>query len=386
MPAMAESEMIVELDGLDRLYDDWDKLACAAGLSQMTPAWILSWWKHLAPVGAAPRVVVVRDRAEVIGLAPFYILEGKRGRVDYRLPGIELAARLAPLAMPGREWEVAEAIAGVLAEASPKPDLIALEGAPLASPWMLALRAGWPGPVSPIVRQYSIYGCPTVTLREKSFEAWFAEKSSNFRSQMRRLQRQFEAAGGSVRLSTQETLAADVDMFMHMHASRWEHKGTSNLVGFGERLAPMLEDVGVRLLEDERFHMRVLEIDGEPISAQLFLASGSDMLYMNGGWYEQFSRFKPSMLGILGVIEHAFGRGYRKLDLGLGEQAYKLRFADGNDPVAWNVVMVPSRRLALTYARMFPTLARTHLRETARRALPAEWLDRLRTLRSRLPR
>jgi len=382
---MAESEMIVELDGLDRVYDDWDELARAAGLSQMTPAWILAWWRHLAPIGAAPRVVVVRDGAKIIGLAPFYIMEGQRGRVDYRLPGIELAARLAPLALPGREWEVAEAIAGVLTEALPRPDLVALEGTPLASAWPVALREGWPGPISPILRQYSIYGCPTVALREKSFEAWFAGKSSNFRSQMRRLQRQFDAAGGSVRLSTQETLAADIDVFVRMHASRWEGKGKSNLVAFGDRLAPMLEDVGLRLLDEERFHLRLLEIDGEPISAQLFLATGSNMLYMNGGWYDQFSRFKPSMLGILGVIEHAFGRGYRKLDLGLGQQAYKLRFADGNDPVAWNVLMAPSRRLALTYARMFPTLARTHLRETTRRALPAKWVDRLRTLRSRLP-
>jgi CelD/BcsL family acetyltransferase involved in cellulose biosynthesis len=225
-----------------------------------------------------------------------------------------------------------------------------------------------------------------VSLREESFDAWFAEKSSNFRSQMRRLQRQFDAAGGSVRLSTKQTLAADVDMFVHMHAMRWEGKGKSNLVAFGDRLAPMLEDVGLRLLEEKRFHLRLLEIDGEPISAQLFLASGSNMLYMNGGWYEQFSRFKPSMLGILGVIEHAFERGCRKLDLGLGEQAYKLRFADGNDPVAWNVLMVPSRRLPLTYARMLPTLSGNYLRQGARRALTQKQLNHLRSLRSRLRR
>jgi CelD/BcsL family acetyltransferase involved in cellulose biosynthesis len=385
MPAVVPaSELIIALDDLDAVYDGWDELACSAGLPQMSPAWILAWWRHLAPVGAAPRVVVVRDRGEIIGLAPFYIEDGRRARVDYRLPGIDLAARLAPLAMPGREWEVGEAIAGHLTEATPQPDLIALEGAPLASPWAMALREGWPGPVSPILRQYSIYGCPTVALREESFDAWFADKSSNFRSQMRRLRRQFDTAGGTVRSSTEETLEADIDTFLRMHASRWEHKGESNLVAFGDRLAPMLKEVGSRLLDEQRFHLRLLEIDSEPISAQLFLSAGANVLYLNSGWYEQFAQFKPSMLGILGVIEDAFARGYRLLDLGLGEQAYKLRFADGNDPVAWNVLIVPSRRLPLTYARILPTLAGSYLREAARRALPTGRADQLRALRSRL--
>ena len=39
------------------------------------------------------------------------------------------------------------------------------------------------------------------------------------------------------------------------------------------------------------------------------------------------------MLGILAVVEDAFERGEERVDLGLGGQHYKLRFADRNDPV-----------------------------------------------------
>jgi CelD/BcsL family acetyltransferase involved in cellulose biosynthesis len=379
--------MIVELDALNGVYEPWDGLAGAAGLPQMAPAWILAWWRHLAPVGAAPRVVVVRDGDAVIGLAPFYTVEGRGGRVDYRLPGIELAARLAPLATPGREWEVAEAIAGALAEATPRPDLIALEGIPLASHWTVALRDRWPAPVRPLLRQYHIYGCPTVQLREESFDAWFANKGSHFRGHMRRHRKQFLAAGGMERSTTAETLGSDVATFIRLHASRWEEqRGESNLVAFGPSLPAMLDDAGRRLLAEERFRLRLLEIDGEPISAQLYLMAGKRVLYFNSGWDERFARLRPTMVGILAAIEDAFQRGDRLIDLGLGEQAYKMRFADGNDPVAWSVLMVPSRRLPLTYARTFPTLAASSVRETARRALPAGRIDQLRALRSRLRR
>jgi CelD/BcsL family acetyltransferase involved in cellulose biosynthesis len=386
MPVVPSTELAVELDALEDLYDGWDRLTVAAGLPQMAPAWILAWWRHLASAEAAPRVVVVRDRDELIGLAPFYVTSRRHGRVDYRLPGIELSAGMAPLATPGREWEVAEAIGRALADAAPRADLIALEGTPLASPWSVALRDCWPTAVRPALRQYHVHACPTVLLREESFDAWLAGKSSNFRSQMRRLRRQFDAAGGRMRLSTEETLTADVELFVHMHASRWEDRGESNLVAFGDRLSPMLEDAGRRLLAEKRFRLRLLEIDGEPVSAQLFLLAGRDMLYINGGWYEQFAQFKPSMLGILGAIEDAFEHGYRQLDLGLGEQAYKLRFADGNDAVVWSVLMLPSRRLPLTYARMSPTLTGSYLREATRRALPTRRADQLRALRSRLRR
>ncbi len=113
-----------------RLRSEWDELAVACALPLMAPATVMSWWRHLAPPSAEPRSVAVRDGKQLIGLAPFYVTPEARQRVDYRLPGIELAARLSPLATPGREWEVAGVVAQALATARPRPDLIALEGHP----------------------------------------------------------------------------------------------------------------------------------------------------------------------------------------------------------------------------------------------------------------
>src|SRR4051794_29147079 len=128
---MPEAELIVDAERLVELTPEWDALAVACGLPQMSPAWVLAWWRHVAPDGALPRTVVVRDGEAIIGLAPFYVTPSDGGRIDYRLPGIELAGRLAPLAHAGREWDVAEAVAETLAQAEPRPDALRFEATPL---------------------------------------------------------------------------------------------------------------------------------------------------------------------------------------------------------------------------------------------------------------
>jgi CelD/BcsL family acetyltransferase involved in cellulose biosynthesis len=382
---VSDYELIVDANALGALYAEWDALAVANKLPQMSPAWQLAWWRHLAPDGAQPRVVAVREKDKLVGIAPFFVQPSThRKRVDYRLPGVELAVRLAPLALPGSEWRVAQAICLALDEAEPRPDAIALEGSPLASHWPVALRESWPGPIRPPMRRYSIYGSPTVSLRAPSYEAWLKTKSAHFREHMRKQRRKFEAAGGSARLSTAETLDRDIGSLMRLHTERWESLGASNLVARGERMPAMLSEVGKQLLAEDRFRLMILEIDGEPISAHLVIAAGAEILAVNGGWDERWARLSPTVVHCLYLIENAIEHGDQRIDLGLGEQAYKRRLADGNDPVAWVLLLVPGRRLALTATRTAPLLARYAARDTAKRALSKEQVESLRWLRGRV--
>jgi CelD/BcsL family acetyltransferase involved in cellulose biosynthesis len=384
MPPMLDAQLVVDREALDPLVAGWDALAVANDRPQMAPGWVLAWWDHVAGPGVLPRVVAVRDGEALVGIAPFYVdPSARRMRTDYRLAGIELAGGVAPLAVPGREWEVAAAVGDALAAATPRPDLIALEGLPVATHWAIALRDGWPGRRRPVLHRYHLHGCPLVGCHEASFDAWMAAKSSNFRGQMKRMRRQFAAAGGTSRLATEATLQADVATFARLHTDRWEGRGDSNLVALGERLPLLLEDAGRALIDGQRFRLRMLELDGEPISAQLFLVAGGTVLYLNGGWDERHAKLKPSMLGLLDTVEEAFGRGERKIDLGLGEQAYKQRFADGNDPVAWTVLLPPGPRRPLTRAYTAPMLTRYALRDTAKRVLTPEQAERLRALKQR---
>jgi Acetyltransferase (GNAT) domain len=328
--------------------------------------------------------VAVRDGEQLVGLAPFYVVPTRFKRVDYRLPGIELAVRLSPLALPGLELDVARLVSQELAGTKPRPDLVALEGHPIDSSWPLALRTGWPGLIRPVLRQYVVHGAPTGSLAGMSYEQWLARKSSNFRSQMGRLRRKFESMGGVARLATYASFEADVTTFIKLHSARWQDRGESGIVAIADRLGPMLRDAARTQLDSGRLRLWVLEVDDEPISAQLFAAAGGEVAYINGGWDERFAQLKPAMLGILLAIEDAFARGDQRIDMGGGEQAYKFRFADGNDPVAWSVMMVPGPRMPITRIRTAPMLTLHAIREGLKQGLSSTQLDRLRSLRKRI--
>lgn len=383
---MLSSEVVTRLPELASLESEWDALAVANRLPLMSPACVMAWWRHLAPPSAEPRVVAVRDGEELVGLAPFYVDLGRRGGgLGLRLPGIELAGRLAPLSTPRQQQPVAEALGRALAGFTPGPDLVTLEGMPLSSDWAAALREDWPGRLRPAVRRYLVFGSPTVSLNAGSYDAWLTAKSANFRGEMRRLQRRFIAAGGTMRLSTPKTLRSDIEVFVRLHASRWEGRGSSNFVRLGANLNAVLNDIGETLLsQDGRFRLQLLEVDDEPISAQLFLAVDDYVLYVNGGWDERFARLKPSMLGILAVIEDAFERGQDVVDLGLGEQHYKRRFADGSAPVGWTMLMPVGLRLPLAFLRTAPVRVRATVRTALTKRLSEAQLGRSLKLRARL--
>lgn len=381
---MSDAELLTDIAPLAAIAPEWDTLAAAAGLPQMSPAWVLAWWRHVAPEGAVPRTVVVRNGKQLAGLAPFYVEPRAGGRRDYRLPGIEIAGRLAPLAVTGREWEVAEAIGAALVDADPRPDALRLDGIPLEAQWLAALRDAWPGPLRPPLRLTRIGGNPLMSMRESSFEHWLADRSANFRQQMRRLRRRFAEAGGVSRIATRASLAADAATLTQLHTLRWHGRGHSNLVELGDRFTAFVVELGEQLIDEQRFALRILELDGTPICAQLFVRAGGTTLFVNGGWDERHAALKPSLLCLLDAVEEAFALGGERFDLGVGVQSYKQRFADGSAPLTWAILMAPSARLPLTAVRSVPALAEARLRDGARRALSERNVERLRAARRRV--
>lgn len=381
--AVLDAELITDVARLRELTPEWDRLALAARNPLSSPAWMLAWLDHMAPAGSSPRVIVVRDRGELVGLAPFYVQQTPRKRVDYRLVG-DVFPRAMPLAVAAREREVAQAVAGALAAASPQPDVVALESSGPPSQWGSLLREGWPGHVAPLMFAYLTMPSPVISLEADSFEAWLGAKSSNFRSQMRRMRRQFEQQGGVARTSTEQTLARDVELFKTLHAGRWQGRGESTIVSHGERFDAMVASIDTEHIESRRLRLWILEVQGTPISAQLFAAGGGEVVYYNGGWDESFAKLKPAMLGILYAIEQGFAQGDERIDLGPGAQPYKLRFADRDDPLTWTILLAPGRRMPLTLVRSAPMLTRELARAAAKRRLSGEQLERVRSAKRKL--
>lgn len=349
-----EASIVVDDDRrLGELAPAWDELACASGCPGALSGWQLAWWRACAPAGAELRVVVVREGERVAGVAPYWVMPPKRrGATVYRLLASTMTHRVEPVADPPQVEPVAAAIAAMLAGADPVPDYVAFEAADAQGRWRKALAEGWPGRSPHTLRERTM-PAPVLQL-PGTFEDWLAGKSRNFRQQTRRLRRRLEETGGRVRPSSMDDLDRDVEAFVRLHNLRWEDRGGSSL---SDGIGRMLSEAGRELLPLGRLRLWVVEVDERPVSVQVFLAAGGDVLYWNGGFDPDFAHLKPALMGILAGIEDSIGRDERRLDFGGGAHDYKLRVADGDMPLAWEGLVPRERRYLQNRIKLLPRQA-----------------------------
>lgn len=375
---MVRAELIEEESRLQSLREWWDRLAVESSEPYCNPAWMLAWWHHIVKGTAALRCVAVWEEEELVGFAPYFAQLGRAGMAEYRILSAGTVHRLGPLARPGSEQVVARAIALTLAQAKPRPSSFLLEGVDKASPWPASIAAAWPGPLRPRRRVGYELTAPTVSLGGRDFEQWFASRSSNFRQQMRRKGRQLEAKGGRIALAeSQEELMVDLRAMARLHHLRWEARGGSGILTPSVERA--LEEAVPRMFEGQRIRLWKIEVDGEPVCVQLFMAAGGRVAYWGGGFDPAWEDVQPAQLAILEAVRDAFARGESIVDLGGGDQRYKWRFAERDQPVAWIALFPRNRRYPLTRLQLLPKESRQGARALAKR-LPAERQEQLRRL------
>lgn len=377
---MASVDIIEEAAAAQALADEWDELARACGLPMCAPGWSLSWWRHVAPARARLRLLAAREGGELVALAPWFVQRGEGGRVDVRFLGAEMSDRVDVLCRAGAEKRVAPALREAILSARPRPDLVAFEAVPHASRWTRLLGGGAQGRLRLARYRNSAHPAPSVALGCGSAQEWLQGRSANFRSQMRRMRRRLGEREGTVRRIDDE---AERDRYLEamlaLHAGRWEGRGESNLARAG---VPALLGEAARALGPDRMRLWAVDVAGEPVSVQVFIAAGAEVKYWNGGWSETHGDLKPSMLTILAAVEEGIERGERRLDLGVGEQPYKLRFADGADTLTWGGLIVRNRRWPRTSAELAPRVARYRAKRLVR-AMPEPIARRAQALAGR---
>ena len=378
------AELICDIGHADALAPEWDALAVGCGAPTSCPGWMLGWWRHLAPSSAALRLIAVRRDGELIGVLPFYVdLASRSTERVYRLLADDFSPRVMPVGRPDCIWGVAQAAARLLGRPELRPDRIELGPIPADSPWPVALRERWPEAIRPFAYRGELLMAPTIWLEHRSFDDWLAERGGRFRANLRRYRRLFKEAGGTYRLTSPTTVTADIDTFVELHARRWDGRD-SRLVAIGDRLAPFLEHVAASLLEQQRFRLLVLQLDGKPICADLWLAAGGEVSGINAGWDERYKRLSPPQLAFAQTLEDACARGDRRLNLGWGTVDYKRKYTSGAHAISWEVLLPPGPQLVRTVPRALPGIAGRRLAATVKRGLPEAHVSRLRELRNRI--
>lgn len=368
--------------------EGWDGLAVARARPFSSPAWMLSWWRHARPSGAALQIVAVREGKELIGVLPFYAQRTGAGIVRYRLLASHLSAHVEPLARPGSESEVTAVAAALLASDARRPHVVSLLGMSSASSWPSLLATTWPGDHGVWVRRGPGMPAPRMTLEGLSYDDWFGRLSRHRRAELRRRRRRLEERGAVARLVTaQEEIGAALRDFSKLHHERWRRRGGSGVLD--RPVEAMLEQVALELIPSARFRLWNIEVGGRPISSSLFVAAGGSLAYWLGGFDERWAAYGPTIETVRAAIEHAWEVGDRIVDFGPGGQGYKYTFAEGEDIVR-TFDLVP-RGDGSGRARMWLAPRQTWERMTALRydafgRLSPRWQQRLKSVRRRIER
>ncbi|HVY78143.1 MAG TPA: GNAT family N-acetyltransferase [Solirubrobacterales bacterium] len=359
LAAVVEARILEREEQLEPLREQWDELAVRLGMPYAAPAWMLAWWHHAAPAGAAMRVVTVGDGERLLGIAPLFANGGEGRSAHYQL----LSSRLAPpapvLVDPEHAAEAIPALAGAIGRARPKPALLRIEGSrEMHALTTEQLVAAWPG-IRPEAQRTEVVPMPMVRIEGRSYEEWLGEKRSKFRHEAKRRRRKLEEAGGSFRLATLDDAEEAIDAFMRLHGARWQLRGGSTALVPGVR--EMLAEAAAAMLPSGRLRVHLLELEGKTIAVQIIVAAGPEAIGWSGGFDEATKSLAPAVQLTLEAIAEAAKHGNARFNLGPGGQAYKERLADERDEMA--VVKLVPRGAAYprTKLRMASEQARADL-------------------------
>jgi CelD/BcsL family acetyltransferase involved in cellulose biosynthesis len=292
---------------LDALESAWRPLAERGRNIFGTWEWANVWWRHYG-AGRELRARIVDDRVAL----PLYV--GRTGPFKVlRYIGHAHADELGPVAAPEDREAAAAAMSGALAEDG--YHLFLGEDMP----------PGW-GPElgSTVVERTST---PVLTLSESTWDEFLANRSSNFREQMRKYERRLNREHAvEIRLADDPNrLADDLDTLFALHRARWPG---SKWFAAAEAFH---RDFAAVALERGWLRLWILELDGAPAAAWYgFRFAGVDSYYQ-GGRDPSRSRERLGVVLIIHTVREALRDGSREYRFLRGGEAYKSRFAN-SDP------------------------------------------------------
>ena len=325
MPTRDPDPITEPLPSLEAAGPEWDALAEAAGNPFGTHAFASAWWRVY---GAGRELALSRVRTpdgRTAAILPLY--RADRGPVRMlRFLGHGAADEAGPLCAPADRPLAAAALRARTAALGPRGLLLAER---------LAGDAG----VAEAARSHLLRteSSPVLSIDGHGWEEWLAAKSSNFRGQVRRMERKL-ARDHDLRFRLTEepaALPADLETLFRLHDLRWQEGGTA---AFDEERRAFHRDFAARALDHGWLRLWIADVDGEPAAAWYGLRHAGRDWYYQAGRDPRWDTYKIGFVLLVHTIRDAFESGVASYHFGLGDEEYKGRFAT-HDPALLTVTV-----------------------------------------------
>jgi CelD/BcsL family acetyltransferase involved in cellulose biosynthesis len=318
-------EIIRTESELQRLEPTWNTVLDASytDLIFLTFEWLSTWWRHF---GKAHElfVIVVKDHAEILGIAPLMISLRDGFRLLQTLGSSSMDYVDFIIVDKCSRESVMEAIFRTIAS-NESWDFFVLDGIHKESSSVDLIQKV----VSRIPRYSTSISDSQVSIYvpiDKSWDSYWRTLKSGFRKnskrQIRRLREQ-EATVVYERATTPSTIALYMQELITHHLLRW--KDADDL--FKRPVArSFLRDVAQRFATKQWLNLSVMLVNGQTAAIEFgFEYAGRYYSYANVH-VEQFATYSVGRLLTLHVIEDVFSRGLAEFDLLVGDESYKFDF------------------------------------------------------------
>jgi CelD/BcsL family acetyltransferase involved in cellulose biosynthesis len=309
---------------------DWEALVAQTACPTVFLApWWISAWHGVFGSEAQPRIILVRDGDELVGVAALLdlgdslVLAGDSDLFDYQ--DVVLAK--------GRESEVVEALLGFLSDV-PNWKTLDLPSVPGDSPTFDAIIGAAEGKGYTVERTESAVA-PAAEL-PGSWDEYIAALPKKHRHELRRKIRKLEAAGEvrQVTVTEVEGLEEQVEDFLRLMGNTNEGKGAF-LTPDRRRFFHLL---ALEAAKRGALRLSFLELDGERLAGCLVFDYAGVYLLYNSGYDPARSDLSVGLINKAFAVRQAIETGRRRFDFLRGAERYKYSLG-GQDRAIYRIVV-----------------------------------------------
>jgi CelD/BcsL family acetyltransferase involved in cellulose biosynthesis len=171
---------------------------------------------------------------------------------------------------------------------------------------------------------------------------WSATHSKGLRSQIAARRRKLEREIGTLSLEWHSSRPEDLALVMSWKSAQYRRTGKADLLA-EPRTRGAVEDLAQTATDDCTGVLNVLRAGDVVLAAHLGLSGRHGLSWWFPAYDPEYGRYSPGLVLLMAVVTSAADRGLRFIDLGRGENAYKLRFANGSYTVADGSVLAGGR-------------------------------------------
>jgi CelD/BcsL family acetyltransferase involved in cellulose biosynthesis len=331
-----EVEVVQSDSAFASLAAEWEALQAQAARTSIFESfdWQHLWWRTYG-LGRSLKVLVARSGGAPVGLLALHIESVPIMRFPVRhlrfvgTGGDTYPDDLGPILAPGREAEIARALAAAVVRLSGW-DILMLSDMNPDCPFTAAVAAAARG---------AGFACETgqseriaFTNLPATWDAFLQSLHRDRRYRVRNIRKKLIAAHPAARFfvwDDPQTLDQGFERLVHLHQKRWRSIGKAHAFSTAEYRKFHRAVMGACLARD-RLRLYCLELAPGDVTAMYYFYKFRKTVYlMQSGFDPDHADVKPGQVLLGHIIEHAISEGHEVLDFLKGDHRYKDELSTG---------------------------------------------------------